>query len=159
MNYRWYANLPPRTLPISSPPLLSITLHYEIACHKVVRCCTAITANSLSERCLARSRLFRWSFWRVSVLSKSQPRERWYAVIKGRSTPGSSISSALSSYFPRRPSLPIYSNSILVLIISLFLLSKGYSQSVAINPRKCTTLVLSPRFISHRDSPPSFPSI
>jgi len=47
----------------------------------------------------------------------------------------------------------------LILIISLFSLSKGYFQSVAINSRKCTTLVFSPRFISHRDSPPSFPSI
>jgi len=82
MNYRWYANL----LSLHFSPLLSITLHYEIACNKVARRCTAIIANSLSDRCPARSGLFRWSFWRVS-LEESRPRERRYAVIKGQSTP------------------------------------------------------------------------
>lgn len=58
MNYRQYANSSPRTLHVPPWPLLWIALHYEIAYNKVARRCTAITANSLSERCPARSRLF-----------------------------------------------------------------------------------------------------
>lgn len=63
VNCQRYANSSPGSTSLS---LLSIALHYEIACNEVARRCTAIIANSLSERCLARSRLFRWSFWRTS---------------------------------------------------------------------------------------------
>lgn len=90
--------------------------------------------------------LFRWSFRREPPApSKSRPRERRYAVIKGWSPPFTP---------PETPRpLPIYSNSTLVLITSLFPLSiERILKSVAINPRECTTLDLYlSLFLSRRD--------